>query len=69
MQKAMYDLRTLWKREKNPAHIYSELKKLGNSYRERYPNVPGALIYLERTMQAEDVDQIGFGELMKRLLE
>jgi len=69
LQDVFYNLRLQWRRDKNPALIFGELKRLGNTYRERYPNVPGALLYLEKALRSGRVDKLGFTDLLKRLLD
>lgn len=69
MQKAVADLRTVWKQERNPYQVLTELQNLGRTYETRYPRLPGALAYLENAIRSGHADKIGFGEIMKRILD
>jgi carbonic anhydrase len=67
LQKGLSDLRALWKQEKNPVHVYKELQRLVSAYKDRYPNLPGALLYLENIAKSGEIENFGFGELLKRI--
>jgi carbonic anhydrase len=69
MQKAVADLKALWKQERNPYRVFTELQKIGHAYETRYPRLPGALVYLENATRSGHADKIGFGEIMKRILD
>jgi carbonic anhydrase len=44
MQKAIADVKTLWRQEKNPYRVFTELQKMGRAYEKKYPKLPGALV-------------------------
>jgi carbonic anhydrase len=69
LQKGVANLRMLWRQEKSPVRIFQELQKLSHAYRERYPNLPGALLYLENAVKTGSADRIGFGELLRRMID
>ncbi len=69
LQRAILELRTLWKQERNPYRVFTELQKLAHAYETRYPRLPGALLYLENAIRSGHADKIGFGEIMKRILD
>jgi carbonic anhydrase len=69
MQKAILDLKTTWRQEKSPDRIVAELQDLVHSYETQYPNLPAALAYLEDVVKSGSADRIGFGEVIKRILD
>jgi len=69
MQKAIADLRSTWRQEKNPYHVVAELQKIGRAYETQYPRLPGAFAYLENAIRSGSADKIGFGEIMKRIFD
>ncbi len=69
MQKAVADLKKLWNQERNPYRVLTELQQIGHAYETRYPRLPGALVYLENAIRSGHADKIGFGEIMKRILD
>lgn len=69
MQKTIADLRSIWRQERNPFHVFSELQKVVNAYQARYPNLPGALAYLEDAIRSGSADKFGFGEILKQILD
>jgi len=69
MHKAIADVKTLWRQEKNPYRVFAELQKIGRAYETKYPKLPGALVYLENAVRSGHADKIGFGEVMKRILD
>jgi len=69
MQKAVSDLRTIWKQERSPYRVIAEIQKIGHAYEARYPSLPGALAYLENAVRSGSADKIGFEEVMRRILD
>jgi hypothetical protein len=69
MRKAILDLKTAWREDKSPSRIVAELQDIVHAYENRYPNLPGALAYLEDVVKSGSADRIGFGEVIKRILD
>jgi len=69
MQKVVASLRMIWRQEKSPVRIVQELQRLGHAYRERYPSLPGAIKYLETAVKTGSADRIGFGDLLRRMVD
>jgi carbonic anhydrase len=69
MQKAIADLRLLWRQEKSPYQIYAQLQKIGHAYQDQYPGLPGALAYLQSAIKSGSAEKFGFGELLRRILD
>jgi carbonic anhydrase len=69
MQKAVLDLKTIWRQDKSPSRIVAALQDIVHAYEAQYPNLPGALAYLEDVVKSGSADKIGFGEVIKRILD
>ena len=69
VQKAITDLRTIWRQQKSPYHFLFELQKIGRAYQDRYPNLPGAMLYLEHAVKSGTAVRVGFGEIVRRILD
>lgn len=69
MRKAILDLKTTWREDKSPNRIVAELQDIVHAYETQYPNLPGALAYLEDVVKSGSADKIGFGEVIKRILD
>ncbi len=69
MQQAIAELKRIWKLQKSPYSIFVQLKKIAHAYQTEYPELPGALAYLEDAVRSGSADRIGFGEIMKRIFD
>lgn len=69
MQQAVAELKRIWKVEKSPYSIFVHMKKIVHAYETQYPQLPGALAYLEHAVRAGGADRIGFGEIMRRMFD
>ncbi len=69
MQQAIAELKRIWKLEKSPYSIFVQLKKIAHAYQTEYPELPGALTYLEAAVRSGNADRIGFGEIMRRMFD
>jgi carbonic anhydrase len=69
VRKSIEDIKALWKQDKNPYGVFAELQKIGRAYEAKYPKLPGALAYLENAIRSGHANKIGFGEVMKRILD
>jgi hypothetical protein len=69
VQKTIADRKALWKQERNPYGVFTELQKTAQAYQAQYPRLPGALRYLEEAIRSGHADKIGFGEIIKRILD
>jgi carbonic anhydrase len=69
MQRAIADLRTMWRQEKNPVRVFAELHRLGHAYQDRYPKLAGSLLYMENAIKSGSAEKFGFGELLRRILD
>jgi carbonic anhydrase len=69
MQKAVLDLKTIWHQDKSPYRILAELHEIVHAYETQYPSLPGALAYLEDVVKSGSADKIGFGQVIKRILD
>jgi carbonic anhydrase len=69
IQKAIADLKAIWREDKNPYRIIAELQRLARDYETKYPKLPGALLYLENAVRSGHSDKIGFGEILKRIFD
>jgi carbonic anhydrase len=69
LQKAIAGLKTTWQQEKSPSRIFAELGNITRAYESDYPNLRGALLYLENAVKSGSADKIGIAEIMKRLLD
>lgn len=68
-ERTVSQIDTLLKSERDPIRIVAELEKIVDNFRSRYPELPGALEYLKKAVQARGASGFGFKELMKRMLE
>ncbi len=68
MQAAFLNLKTMWQREKNPVAVFVEFQKLVRAYEAQYPQVPGALAYIENAVRSGNMDKVGFADVIRRIL-
>jgi hypothetical protein len=67
LQRSILALQTIWRQEKSPYRVLSEMRKVVRGYEAQYPNLPAAVAYLEKALKTGGADKIGFGELMRRI--
>lgn len=68
-ERTLLQIDTLIKNEKDPIRIVTELEKIIANYKSRYPELPGALEYLKKSVQSRGTTGFGFKELMRRMME
>ncbi len=69
MQNVVAKLRRIWKTERSPSSMLEQLRLVAQAYESQYPELPGALAYIENAVRSGGADRIGFGEIIKRILE
>ncbi len=69
LQNAVAQLKRTWKVERSPSSMLEHLYKIAQVYESQYPELPGALAYIENAVRSGGADRIGFGEIIKRILE
>jgi carbonic anhydrase len=69
LQKSIADLRTMWRQEKSPTHVFAGLGNIIRAYEADYPNLRGAVLYLENAIKSGSADKIGVTEIMRRFLD
>jgi carbonic anhydrase len=68
-ERTLLQIDALIKNEKDPIRIVTELEKIIANYKSRYPELPGALEYLKKSVQGRGATGFGFKELMRRMME
>ncbi len=68
-ERTLERIEALLKTERDPVRIVTELDRIADGYKSRYPELPGALEYLKKSMQGKGSTGFGFKELLKRVLE
>ena len=69
LQRSINELRTVWKQQKNPLRIFSELERIAMAYEKDYPSLRGALLYLDNAVRSGKADANGVSEVMRRFLD
>jgi carbonic anhydrase len=69
LQKSIANLKQTWLRKKSPSRIFTDLASIAKEYEKDYPNLRGALLYLENAVKSGSTGKIGIVEIMKRLLD
>ncbi len=69
LQRSINELKTVWKQQKNPLRIFSELERIAMAYEKDYPSLRGALLYLENAVRSGKADANGVSEVMRRFLD
>jgi carbonic anhydrase len=68
-QETVADLHALVRRERNPARVVPILERIVRDYRARYPELPGALECLKKTLQSDKTSGLQFMEFIRRILD
>ncbi len=68
-ERTLARIQMLLKTERDPVRIVTELNEIADGYKSKYPELPGALEYLQKSVRGKGSTGFGFKELLKRVLE